>query len=386
MNKNRLVIASAGSGKTTRIVNEALSITEGKVLITTYTQANEYEIKRKILQKRKTIPSNINIQTWFSFLIQHGIKPYQGSVNDDMFSNDVRGLNLVSEMSGKKMNANGKPIEYKGRPLLWGEEDFRKHYFDPNWKIYSDKLSKFAYRADSVTEGEVILRINRIYPNIFIDEIQDLAGYDLEIIKLLFKSNSIVLLVGDPRQVTYLTHFGTKHPKYRDGKIKQFLLDKCKSLIKDGIDEESLRHSHRNNEMICNYSSQLYPDFPKSKPCVCCERGDTRHDGVFLVRPNDVNRYLETYNPMQLRWNNAVDINTDYPAMNLGESKGLTLERVLIYPTSNMKSWIEDQESELTGETRAKLYVGLTRAKFSAAIIFDYSQGKEYRNAQKFQF
>ena len=41
---------------------------------------------------------------------------------------------------------------------------------------------------------------------IFIDEVQDLAGSDLELIKLLFKTNSNTTLVGDPRQVTYLTH------------------------------------------------------------------------------------------------------------------------------------------------------------------------------------
>lgn len=33
-----------------------------------------------------------------------------------------------------------------------------------------------------------------------------MAGYDLEIIKLLFSLNSDVLLVGDPRQVTYHTY------------------------------------------------------------------------------------------------------------------------------------------------------------------------------------
>ena len=77
MSKNRLIIAAAGSGKTTFLVDEALKQT-GNVLITTYTEANEAEIKNRIVQKNKYIPSNITIQTWFSFLIQHGVKPYQG--------------------------------------------------------------------------------------------------------------------------------------------------------------------------------------------------------------------------------------------------------------------------------------------------------------------
>ena len=384
MSDNRLIIASAGSGKTTQIVEEALSVSEGNVLITTYTQANEKEIKKKIIQKKKSIPSNITIQTWFSFLIQHGVKPYQGALNEVMFDENVRGLNLVSEHSGKKIDADGAPILVDGQPRFWGERYFKLHYFDSGWKIYSDKLSKFVFKVNNKTDNEVIYRISRIYSHIYIDEVQDLAGHDLELIKLLFKSDSKVLLVGDPRQVTYLTHLEPKHSIYRGGKIKQFLLDKCKSLINNGIDEESLRYSHRNNEMICKYSSQLYTELPESKPCDCCERNNTGHDGVFLVRPNDVERYLNTYNPIQLRWSNAIAINSNYSTMNFGASKGLTLERVLIYPTEDMKRWINDNSKKLKAEPLAKFYVGLTRARFSVGILFDYKDNKEYSGAKKY--
>ena len=44
---NKLIIAAAGSGKTTHLVNEALKVKDGKVLITTYTEANEKEIIKK---------------------------------------------------------------------------------------------------------------------------------------------------------------------------------------------------------------------------------------------------------------------------------------------------------------------------------------------------
>ncbi|MGK7371018.1 MAG: UvrD-helicase domain-containing protein [Candidatus Halalkalibacterium sp. M3_1C_030] len=383
MSDNRLVIASAGSGKTTQIVEEALSIEDNSILITTYTQANEREIKKKIIERKKAIPSNITIQTWFSFLIQHGVKPYQGALNEDLFDLDIRGLLLSQGKSGIKYSfkKNGRTIHVPYKE----DGNFLRHYFTKDLKVFSDKLSKFVFKVNRKTKGEVFSRINRLYPNIFIDEVQDLAGYDLELIKQLFKTDTNVLLVGDPRQVTYLTHLERKHKKYRDGAIKQFLLDKCKSLIKDGIDEDSLRYSHRNNEMICKYSSLLYPELPEAKPCKCCEREDTEHDGVFLVRPDDVDRYLEIYNPIQLRWDNTIDTNSNYPVMNFGESKGLTFERVLIYPTSStMVPWIEDHAKSLTGETRAKFYVGLTRAKYSAAIIHDYDSEKEYNYAQKF--
>lgn len=46
MPKNRLIIAAAGSGKTTFLVEEALQKPKNdSVLITTYTEANEAEIR-----------------------------------------------------------------------------------------------------------------------------------------------------------------------------------------------------------------------------------------------------------------------------------------------------------------------------------------------------
>ena len=68
---NKLIVAAAGSGKTTYLVREALKIKDEKVLITTYTEANEREIRKKFLKCNGFIPDNIRIQTWFSFLIQH---------------------------------------------------------------------------------------------------------------------------------------------------------------------------------------------------------------------------------------------------------------------------------------------------------------------------
>ena len=267
MKNNKLIIAAAGSGKTTYLINEAMRFKDDKILITTYTEANEDEIKKKIFKKHKSIPSNITIQTWFSFLIQHGVKPYQGTFNELMFSNDVRGLDLVSQKSAGKFGRDGKLIISHGHPLYWGEDEFQKHYFNSKWKIYSDKLSKFVFHSDASSNGEVISRISRIYSHIYIDEVQDLAGYDLEVLKLLFKSNSKITLVGDPRQVTYLTHNEAKNDKYSDGKIKNYLEDKCKSLINGNIDETTLSVSHRNNKEICDYSSKLYPDLPLTIPC-----------------------------------------------------------------------------------------------------------------------
>ncbi|HHQ1282364.1 TPA: UvrD-helicase domain-containing protein, partial [Listeria innocua] len=76
--KNTYMMAAAGAGKTTFIVNEALKCTE-PVLITTFTEENESEIKNKFIELNKgVVPSHVTIRSWFSFLIEHGAKPYQG--------------------------------------------------------------------------------------------------------------------------------------------------------------------------------------------------------------------------------------------------------------------------------------------------------------------
>ncbi len=98
-------------------------------------------------------------------------------------------------------------------PVYYKEAEVEKHYFSNDFQIYSDKLSKFVVRCNDKNNGYVIERIAKLFKYIFIDEVQDMAGYDLEIIKLLFQSDSIIKIAGDPRQVTYHTHFPDKYKK-----------------------------------------------------------------------------------------------------------------------------------------------------------------------------
>lgn len=74
-------------------------------------------------------------------------------------------------------------------------------------------------------------------------------------------------------------------------------------------------------------------------------------------------------NVIQLRWNRNVEMVKTYRVFNFGESKGKTFERVLIYPTTDMKKWIVDNKSNLKSAARAKFYVAITRAKYSVAIV-----------------
>ena len=354
---NKVIVAAAGSGKTTFIINEALKIKNTNVLITTYTESNAREINKKFYEINGCIPKNIKIQTWFSFLIQHGVKPYQSVI----YNGKINGLLLVNKKSGLRFYN-----KYKA-PIYFGENDPEDFYFSKTKLIYSDKLAKFVVEANTITSNKVINRIVKIYPYIFVDEIQDMAGYDLEIIKLLFSSESNILLVGDPRQVTYHTHDEAKYKKYSDGKIIEFVHNECKNHFFE-IDDTTLNKTYRNNRSICDLANSIYSEF---KACECNEQRITGHDGVFFVLKSKVNEYLKRFSPMQLRDTKKTITNLFFPAINIGESKGLTFDRVLIYPTSKMMDWLLNHNSDLAPQSRAKLYVAITRARFSVAIVIN---------------
>ena len=363
---NTLFVAVAGAGKTTQFVKEALKC-KNSVLITTFTEENEEEIREKFRQLNNgIIPSNVTIKTWFSLLIEHGAKPYQGKLTEKK----ITGLVLVNKPSGVKYISRKT-----NRPVTYKETEVDGHYFTKDYKIYSDKLAKFVVNCDKSSGGAVITRISKIFENIFIDEVQDLAGYDLELIKLFLKSSSTIKIAGDPRQVTYHTHFSPKFKKYKDGLVQNFIENECKKL-NCIIDTDTLKGSWRNNQSICDFANKLFPDLQKA---VSLQASKTSHDGIFLVREKDVDTYLETYLPTQLRIDKRKQVNLNYEVKNFGKSKGLTRDRVLIYPTIKMWNWITKGEELDTFETRCKFYVAITRARYSVAIVCpDNFNGEDY--------
>lgn len=344
-NNNKLIIAAAGSGKTTFLVKEALKRKEAKILITTYTQSNEEEIHRKFIKLNNCIPENITVQTWFSFLLQHGVKPFQGH----KFKEKINGLILVNGISAIGIN----------------ETDTKKHYFTKDNYIFSDKLSKFVICCNNLSEGSVINRLSRIYTDIFIDEVQDLAGYDLEFLKLLFSSSINTLLVGDPRQGTYSTNNATKNKKFKKSNIVYFFED---DSIRIDTDNSSLTTNYRSCKEICDLSNELFPDYSKT---TSGNSAVTGHDGIFIVKTENLEEYLVKYNPMQLRDSIKTKVNDNYPVITFGKSKGMEFERVLIYPTQPFLNWLKDRSSSLQPTSRAKFYVAITRAKQSVAILQD---------------
>lgn len=363
--ENKIVVAAAGSGKTTHLIEEAVKIKGERVLITTYTESNEAEIRQKFFERVGHIPANVVIMTWFSFLITHGVKPFQGC----LFEFSVAGMVLVSTTSGIRF------YNSKGIGVPWPEEEIDKHFFDPSRRAYSDKLSKLVIRCNARSGDAVIDRISRAFPNIFVDEVQDLAGYDLDVLAALARSSARLLMVGDPRQVTYLTHHERRYQKYADGGIVAFLRNELPKRVPIDIDEITLGRSHRNSAVICGVSSRLFPGLPASEACACtgCRATPPPGGGAFILQKADYAHYLATVRPTQLRDRiTSTGVDRRFPVMNFGESKGRGFDHVVILPTEPMRDWLTNSATELKPQSRAKFYVALTRGRHSVAVAMDW--------------
>lgn len=357
---NKIIIAAAGSGKTTHLVEEALRLQDARILITSYTEENEREIHNKFIEKNRCVPANVKIQTWFSFLLQHGVRPYQSYLFDDK----ITGLYLYNGISA----------------IGTRENDVKRHYLTNDNKIYSDKISKFVCKCDDKSKGAVVKRISDIYSYIFIDEVQDLAGYDLEFLDKLFLSQTNTILVGDPRQGTFSTNNSPKYKKYQKYNILSFFNSIKKEYHLD-IDSTSLNKNYRCVPEICDFSNKLYPDLTATTS------GNTdkvEHRGVFLIRSVNVDEYLKIYNPIQLRYSIKSSTNENYPTLNFGNSKGLSFERVLIYPTKTINDWLI-KNKELAQTSKCKFYVAITRARYSVAIVYDYDQDLNIEGVIKYK-
>lgn len=341
---NRVLIAAAGGGKTTRIVTQALGEIGKRTALITYTRNNVEEIERKIYERSLTIPSEITVSSWYSFLLREMARPYRNAV----YSKRIDGLAWV----------DGRSSQYVS------ESDIATHYFANGKYIYSDKIAKFVCKCEAASGGAVLRRLAHLFDHIIIDEVQDMAGHDLDLLELLLRSPIRVTLVGDHRQATYATNNSAKNATYAGIKIiKKFVEWEKVGLAHLKYEQNTFRCQ----QAIADLADSLFPDEPKTKSL---NFETTGHDGVFAVSQELVPFYIERYKPQVLRYSKSTDCGK-YEALNFGESKGMTFERVLIFPHGTARQWLVSNDLKHVLSSVAKIYVGVTRARHSVAFVVD---------------
>ena len=207
-----------------------------------------------------------------------------------------------------------------------------------------------------------ITRLERIFQRLYIDESQDLAGYDLELIERLLNSNIAVHLMGDHRQATYSTNSAKKNSAYRGQnivkKFQEWHDSDCATLSYQN-------HSHRCVQPICDAADALFPDVPQTQSL---NGESTNHDGLFVIPASHVGAYIEAYQPQTLRFSRSTK-NVPGNPLNFGEAKGMTFERTLIFPHGKLLKYLKSGDLSHAGESLPKIYVGFTRAKQSVAFV-----------------
>lgn len=342
---NEIIVAAAGGGKTTRIVDRALACANRRIALVTYTNNNVGELQSRFYEKGPIIPCHVEVWSWYRFLLYDFVRPYQRA----LLSKRVEGLHFVSGRSAHRI-----PKSNLSRYFL----------SDGGRLVYSDKIAELALELNRASNGAVVRRVKERFAEICVDEIQDMAGYDLELLELLLRSGPDILLVGDHRQATFRTNQSPKNSAFAGPAI----INKFRAWERGKLAALNFeRESHRCNQHIADLADAFFPNEPTtiSKNTVV-----TGHDGVFLVRGSEVSAYLQKFKPQVLRLDRKTDCN-GADAMNFGEAKGLTFERVLIFPHAKGKQWLKTGDFSHVAPSAAKLYVGITRARYSVAFVYD---------------
>ena len=342
---NKLIIASAGSGKTTFLVDEALSRSDKRIAILTYTNNNINEIRKKFCEQYGGIPKEVDVMTWFSFLLRECTRPYQRSVYSKC---RVKMINFPDGRSDRY-------AEYANT---------ERYYFRNGDEIYSDKISRFVIDCETNSNGLVTNRLADIYDEIFIDEFQDLVGYDLDLLELFLKSGIRMVIVGDPRQYIYSTNHSAKNKQYRGTGIMKLICEWEKNSL---CEIEKHAKNYRCNQKICDFANTLIPNMNNMESR---NSTTTDHDGMFVVSKKNLHEYVRRFSPVLLRYDRTAKT-CGYSALNFGIAKGLEFDRVLIIPHGPIKKYLQTGDMEDVEKSIEKFYVAVTRAKQSVAFLYD---------------
>ena len=307
------------------------------------------------------------------------VRPYQRCIVPERITGIV--LDSANPHVGRR---RGRPFSYPGRAELLGGRQNPLHYVTAEGgRAHSYYLAKLASKVSQLTGGMPARRLAEIFDVILVDEMQDLVGWDFSVLRVLAEAGFAQFeCVGDFRQTVYQTSEASKRPQTSSEKLAEF------QAI--GFEVENLAISWRCIQSICDLADLLHTAegrYPRTEsmldgvPAQYCD-----HNGIYAVSDAHLDAYIEMYSPVILRWSRAMrrELCDGKVAYNFGEAKGLGFDRVLILPTDKHARFLGGNASvfddESSDDSKNKLYVGITRARYSLA--FSYSGGSLISGAQ----
>jgi superfamily I DNA/RNA helicase len=323
----RVIFAVAGSGKTTHIINK-LTL-DKRFLIITYTTNNILTLRNGIIRKFGYFPDNIKLQSYFGFLHSFCFKPI-----------------LSDKVKSKGINWN-QPPEF----TLRLKRTDAKFYLDKNRRLYHNRIAKFCETQNILSD--INSRIEKYYDCLYMDEIQDFAGHDFNLLKSITKVKCEILFVGDFYQHTFDTS--------NDGNVNSGIFnnyDSYRKLFEQmglTVDTITLQNSHRCSKTVCNFirnnigiSISAATERETDLKII-----DNQTDADSIIKDNSIVKlfYKENYK-------------YDCYSQNWGSSKGINHFNnvcIVLNPTTK-QAFDKNQLFSLKPQSKNKLYVACSRA------------------------
>ena len=329
----RIILAVAGSGKTRYLIDE-LNL-ERKCLFITYTINNTRNLKEGIIKKFGYFPENINLYTYYNFLYSFCFRPFLA------YKIKPKGIQWEAPPKWTSMKKRSDPLFY-----LTNER-----------RLYSNRIAKLLETC-SVFE-EINDRIVKYYDCLFIDEIQDFAGHDFNLLKSIAKANLEMKLVGDFYQHT----FDTSRDGNTNANLHKNYIKYQKEFEKMGVqvDTERLNKSYRCSPTICKFITDEIGIVIQShyEEETIVQFIDKEEAGAIYNNNNIVKLfYRENYK-------------YDCFSRNWGDCKGENCydDVCVVLNKTTMKHYKEGKLNELKPVTKNKLYVACSRANKGLYLV-----------------
>jgi DNA helicase II / ATP-dependent DNA helicase PcrA len=325
---NRVILAVAGSGKTSYIIDSLRS--SGRSVVVTYTNNNLKNLHNRIAGEYECIPDRIRLYEYFSFLYSFCLRPY---LHDQL---KIRGINW------------DVPPEYT-RIFIKTDE---RRYLDTGKRLYHSRMAGLLSAKDLVPD--VKRRLSKYFDSFFVDEVQDFAGHDFNFMCDIASADVCSMLVGDFYQHTYDTS--------RDGSVNKNLhkdMATYISKLKDqgyDIDDTLLSKSYRCSPTVCDFVSKNIGidimSHRNDETRVEYVDSETRADELFS-QSDIVKLFYQSHDK--------------YPCFsdNWGASKGIDSYGSVCVVLNNKTDdhYRTGRLNSLASMTKNKLYVACTRSK-----------------------
>lgn len=341
----RLIHAVAGAGKTTAILNDLQP--DRRSLVLTYTNQNLFSLETGIRSRFDgVVPATIELRTYFSFLYSYCLRPY--------VSHGLRDHGLVYG-----------PVPKSAQRISKKE---LRHFMSSNRYLYGARAGKL------VLETNVLRKVKdslyKHFDRIYVDEVQDFASNDFNLLLELANSGVSMLCVGDFFQHTFDTSRdgNTRVNLHRKG--QEAYLDEFRKA-KFSVDIKTLSRSRRCSSSVCSFiTGKLGVDI-----------GSARTDLTevqFLDHVEDIERVYHDPKIVKLFLQEHSLYNCY--SNNWGNSKGLDnyVDVCVVLSKNIMMQLKAGGANKLKPMTKNKLYVACSRARGNLYFV-DQKQLKKLR-------